>query len=56
MFAARHETDIFFEVLNIAISTFCVCADVFLRSFKSFSQPVPNTNINFIFASLKLLT
>jgi hypothetical protein len=35
-----HEIDIFFEGLNILISTFCVCADVFLGLSKAFHYPV----------------
>ncbi len=46
--------DIFLKGLNIWINTFCVGTDGFPRSFKSFS--VPYTSINFLFASLKLLT
>ncbi len=44
----------FFEGLNILISTFCVCADGFQSLSNSFS--LPDTIINFLFASLKLLT
>ncbi len=42
------------NILNILMSTFCVCANGFLsRSFKCFS--LLYTIINFLFASLKLL-
>jgi hypothetical protein len=49
-----HEMDIFFEGLNILISTFCVFAGRFPGLSKSFS--LPHTIINFLFAPLKLLT
>ncbi len=42
-----HEMDIFFEGLNILISTYCVCADFFQGFSKAF---------RFLSASLKLLT
>jgi hypothetical protein len=48
-----HEIDIFLKVLKILISTFCVCADGF-QGLKKLS--LPYTIINFLFASLKLLT
>jgi hypothetical protein len=44
----------FFDSLNILISTFCVCDDGFQCVLKGFS--LPYTNINFLFASLTLLT
>jgi hypothetical protein len=52
----RDEKDIFFEGLNILISSLDVCAYGFnfSRSHECFSRPY--TIINFLFASLKLLT
>jgi hypothetical protein len=35
-----HEMDIYFEALNILISTFCVCADGFQGLSKAFHYPV----------------
>jgi hypothetical protein len=35
-----HEMDIFFEGLNILISTFCVCADGFQGLSKAFHYPI----------------
>ena len=49
-----HEMDIFFECLNILISTFCVCADGFQGLSKGFHYPIQL--LTFYFASLKLFT
>jgi hypothetical protein len=43
----------FFEGLNILISTFCACTDVFQSLSKAFSLRYPI--INFLLATLKLL-
>ncbi len=43
-----HKMNIFIESFGILISAFCVCADGFQGSFKSFS--LPNTIINFLLA------
>jgi len=48
--------DIFVKGFNILISTFCVCADGFKAFQKLFTIPYTCTIINFLFASLKLLT
>jgi hypothetical protein len=46
----------FFGRLNILIGTFCVCADGFQGLRKAFHYPIQYTIINFLFASLNLLT
>jgi hypothetical protein len=44
------------EGLNILISTFCECADRFQGLSKAFTSYLWYTIVNFLFASLKLLS